>query len=170
LKMVPVNINEVVRAALLLVKHEFDQHRIEVIKELDETLPVLKIDKNKMEQVFINLLINAVQATERGGRIIVRSSLRLKSRNQDAFDDSPNPQANSLKDQAVLIEILDNGRGISDKIIDKIFDPFFTTKLSSGGTGLGLSIIRNIVDMHNGTIKIQNAPQGGVRASIVLPV
>ncbi|GEM_PF-5712376 len=163
----PKNINGIIEASIHLVKHEFDQHQISVVKELDSELPMVKVDGNKMEQVFVNIILNAIQAMLKGGKLTVRTYKRMMTkddlgvgqREEDPF---------AVGDTVVFTEITDTGTGIPAEIMGKIWEPFFTTKGGSGGTGLGLSIIKNIVEMHNGRIFIENEPQGGVKTTVML--
>lgn len=117
---------------------------IEVVLDLDSNLPFIWADANRLEQVFINLLINARDAIERKWeearpeeetkRIILRTS---------------------MEEGMVSASITDNGTGIPDAILDKLFEPFFTTKKAGKGTGLGLSISYGIVSDYDGTINVK---------------
>ena len=160
-------INDVIERALLLVKHELDRHHITVAKELGEDLPCVRLDRHKIEQVMVNLIMNAIQAMAAGGTITVRTyvkqmttaSHRVGSRRADYF---------SVGDRVVVAEVDDSGPGIPPHALSKIFDPFFTTKPTGQGTGLGLTVTRNIIEMHGGVIELRNREEGGVRASILL--
>ena len=165
----PQNINDIIEASIHLVKHEFGQHQVTVVKDLDPDLPLVQVDGNKMEQVFVNIILNAVQAMLKGGkltvrtykRIMVKEDLGVGQRVDDPF---------AVGDTVVFTEIKDTGTGIPGEIMDKIFEPFFTTKGGSGGTGLGLSIIKNIVEMHSGRIFIESDPGSGVKITVMLKV
>jgi len=141
LEMCQENMGFLCEKSLSLLKHQFDKDHIQLIKEIHPDMPELKIDKNKIEQVIINLLMNALQASSEGGKIIVRVYVRDSSRE-------------------LVVEIEDSGSGIPPEALGKIFDPFFTTKRGKGGTGLGLSVVKNIVEMHNGKIEIRNNGSG----------
>ncbi|UCB56637.1 MAG: HAMP domain-containing protein [Candidatus Omnitrophota bacterium] len=151
LNMVAENLNALLDASLLLMKHQFDRYHIQVIRDFEEGLPDVKIDRNKIEQVFVNLISNAIHSMPHGGNLTVKTHSKKME-----------------PETAVVVEIEDTGEGIPEDILDKIFDPFFTTKRKEGGAGLGLSIVRNIVEMHNGTIEIRNREEAGVRATLVL--
>ncbi|MDD5347882.1 MAG: ATP-binding protein, partial [Candidatus Omnitrophica bacterium] len=166
----PLGIEGVIDKALLLVKHQFDKYHIEVIKTVPAGLPPVTVDRNKLEQVFINLFENAVHAMEAGGRLAVAARVERVTlpcdgagkRREDCFKPG---------DEVVEITVEDSGTGIPEQFVSKVFDPFFTTKRSRGGTGLGLSIVRNIIETHKGTIRIANkdGTEGtGVRVTIVL--
>ena len=118
------------------------------MKRFDPHLPLIMADPMEMQQVFLNLLINAVQAMPAGGTLTVRT-----------FE---NPSAKEIQ-----IEIVDTGKGINDEIREKIFQPFFTTK--NKGTGLGLAISKQFIEMHGGTISAEDNPEGGTIFRIILP-
>jgi len=149
--LIPADINEGIESALVLLRSEYSG--IEIIKELAE-LPKIECYPGKLNQVFLNILNNAIQAikgrknqTEKG-KIIVSTSV-----DQDNIN----------------ISIKDNGNGISKDIIDKIFNPFFTTKDVGKGTGLGLSIVYRIIESHNGTIKVESEENIGTTFTLNLP-
>ena len=121
-----------------------------IIKELDEAIPEIVGDPQQLQQVFLNLLLNAVDAIPDGGRITV------KTRTVE--------QGNS-----VAIELHDTGKGIPPELAEKIFLPFFTTKGKGKGSGLGLAVSRRIVEEHGGTIQFANNSDGGVTFTIILP-
>ena len=163
------NLNSAVENSLRLVKIQLDKHRIQIISDLGEDIPDVKIDKNRIEQVFVNLFRNAINAMREGGGLTVRTYAKeltepgndVGRRRGDLFE---------LGETVVIAEIEDNGPGIPKDILDKIFDPFFTTRRSNGGTGLGLSIVRNIIKMHNGKIEIENRKKGGVKITVIFKV
>lgn len=168
LELAEGSMNDVVDRALLLVKHELDRHHVTIIKELSEDLPTVRLDCHKMEQVMVNLMMNAVQAMPEGGTVTVRThtkqmtsaSHRVGSRRADYF---------SIGDMVVVTEVDDTGPGIPPHAFSKIFDPFFTTKPTGQGTGLGLTVTRNIIEMHGGVIELRNREEGGVRVTVLLP-
>ena len=133
-----VDVNEVLRQTLSLIRNQAMFHNIEVVEELDSALPRVTVDRSQLQQVVMNLLVNAAQATEHG-RITVRARYG----------------------EQVEIAIQDTGHGMSPEVRSRIFDPFFTTKESGKGTGLGLSIVYGIVTQHGGTIDVTSAPGAG---------
>jgi PAS domain S-box-containing protein len=160
------DLNVIVQRSVELVKHELDRGQVTVVKELQEGLPELELDRFKMEQVLINVLTNAAHATPPGGRITIRTSCRpmlLVGR----YDGGSGEDRLESGDYAVFLEIEDSGTGIPEEKLDKIFDPFFTTKPTGKGTGLGLSVTRQIVEMHGARMHIRNREEGGVRVTIV---
>ncbi|MBI4590735.1 MAG: PAS domain S-box protein [Candidatus Rokubacteria bacterium] len=156
----------VVKQSLLLVKHEIDRSHVKVVKELAEDLPAVKLDRAKIEQVFVNIFMNALHAMPGGGMLTVRTYAKrlteaghqVGSRKADHF---------RLGDTVVAAEVEDTGTGISADQLTKIFDPFFTTKPTGKGTGMGLAVTSKIVALHGGTIDIGNRKEGGVRATIM---
>ena len=143
-----IDLNEVVRSALALY-----QGAVPVTSSLAPDLPQLDADKNQLTQVLLNLVENARDAigTRTGGKIAV------STRRGDA------------NDRALLV-VEDNGPGVPGELKDKVFAPYFTTKHGKGGTGLGLAIVHRIVNDHGGRITIGDAPGGGARFAIELPL
>lgn len=169
LALKPENINSILENSLNLVKQGGKVESIEVIREMKQDIPMVLIDKNKMEQVFVNLFLNAAQAMPQGGKLIIRSyETQLENarrgigrRGEDYF---------STGEGVVMVEIEDTGIGISKETLGQIFDPFFTTKGPGGGTGLGLSVTRNIIDMHKSLIDVQSQVDKGTKVSITLKI
>ncbi|MGE0269326.1 MAG: ATP-binding protein [Candidatus Omnitrophota bacterium] len=143
------SLNDSVFKALALVNHEIEKKEIKVIKKLDNKLPDLRIDHIRIEQVIINLLLNAVFSVEQFGELKI-----------ETFQE----------DHSICMLVKDNGHGIKEADLDKIFDPFFTTRRAKGGVGLGLSVCRNIMDIHDGDIVINNHPEGGAVAKLIFPI
>ncbi|MDO9351492.1 MAG: ATP-binding protein, partial [Deltaproteobacteria bacterium] len=147
MKKMPENLNSIIESSLLFVKNLLDKYHIEVIKEFGKDIPSLNLDKSRIEQVFLNLFLNAIDAMPGGGQLKIRAynkeltAVEVSSGEREIFKPG---------ETAVIAEIEDTGTEIPADIMDKIFDPFFTTKRDKGGTGLGLPIVRNIVEMHNG--------------------
>ncbi|MBI3030218.1 MAG: PAS domain S-box protein [Candidatus Rokubacteria bacterium] len=160
------DLNFVVQQSLLLVKHETDRSHLRVVKELTENLPAVKLDKGKIEQVLVNIFINAIHAMPGGGTLTVRTYAkrlmevghRVGSRKADHF---------RIGDTVLVTEVDDTGTGIPPDKLTKIFDPFFTTKPTGKGTGLGLAVTSKIVALHGGTIDIRNREEGGARVTIM---
>ncbi len=171
LDLKPTKINPFVKHALLLVRHELTRRNIEVVTDLQRNLPRVLIDSGKMEQVMVNLLTNALHAMEGKelGKLEVRTSSKILT-SADTAHDEGSRSAHQFRpgNKVVELEILDSGTGIPDDKVSKIFDPFFTTKATGVGTGLGLTVVKKIVELHKGSLKIQNRQAEGVRATIVL--
>lgn len=161
-----VQLNQIIEGAALLTRHQFTRKSVRLKKSLDRSLPPIRADKTRIEQVIVNLFINAVQAVKKGGRVSVATwSRELGEEDRRNFGSRT---ANPFRagDRVVIVEIADNGPGIPPEVMGKVFDPFFTTKPTGEGTGLGLSVTRKIVDLHEGRIELINAPEGGVKVTL----
>ncbi|MFH1771559.1 MAG: PAS domain S-box protein [Candidatus Omnitrophota bacterium] len=162
------NISDVIDSALsLLCKQElFDN--IEVIKNYcdDNTLD---IDSNQMEQVFINIFLNSVQAMPKGGTITITTCIKELSK-EDPNTGQRATDLFSLGQEVFVCEIKDTGSGIPEDNINKVFDPFFTTKPPGQGVGLGLGIVRIIVERHKGIIDIESKEGQCAKVIIILPL
>jgi hypothetical protein len=146
----PVDLNSVVTDVLSLLEHQLEGTKIRVRRELTEGLPPVLGDENKLQQVFLNLILNAQDAMLSGGWLTVATGSRASE---------------------VVASVADTGQGISKDDIRRIYDPFFTTKRTGrAGTGLGLSITYGIVQEHSGTIVVESVPGKGTRFEIQLPV
>ena len=143
------DIHECIDEVLSVLEPQLQKGGITIQKKFNEEIPKLIVDPQKIQQVFMNLFLNARQAMSEGGRIVVRTFLQ--------------------KDM-LAVEITDTGIGISDKNIDRIFDPFFTTKESGRGTGLGLSVSYGIIQQHGGKIEVISSPGKGSSFKILLPI
>lgn len=153
LEIKPHSVNELVENSLMLVKHQCDRAHVTVEKKFGESLPPVKADKVKIEQVLVNLLINAIDAMPDGGVIRIETSV-----------------SDTVSGKAVCVEIHDSGSGIPQENLAKVFDPFFTTKRVKHGTGLGLSIVKSIMEMHHGSIDIRNRTEGGATVTLLFPL
>ncbi|MCB1070276.1 MAG: response regulator [Kiritimatiellae bacterium] len=152
-------LNEVVREALVIMGTSLCTSGIEVLADLDEELPEIELDRQKMIQVMINLIGNASQAMPNGGL------LRIRTRRTQFPVDSSDATSEGMPEIA-LLEVQDSGTGIREEDLEHVFDPFFTTRAGSGGTGLGLSVCKMILDLHGGRLTLQNHPDGGSVATI----
>lgn len=143
------SVNKIVEGVLSMVGQQFKKKQIRLSCNLDKTLPHCLVDSSRIQQVLVNLIMNGVQAVEDRGNISISTR---------------------RKDDHVLIEIEDDGPGISKEVLDKIFDPFFSTKEQGKGTGLGLSVSYGIIREHNGEIKVQSTPGHGTRFTVIIPL
>jgi signal transduction histidine kinase len=166
LELTPADLNGIIENALNLVRHELKKEHITLETRLDRSISPVAVDRNKIQQVFINLFMNAVQAMEGGGSLAVATAQRKLS-GEEYGCLSRGKQRFSAGDSAVVVEISDTGPGIPEKILDKLFDPFFTTKPVGKGTGLGLSVSRTIVEHHDAVIAIRNRAGGGAVATLL---
>ena len=146
-----VSVNQLIEETLILVEKKMKQARVEVVREFDERLPKARARADQLRQVFLNLLLNAQQAMEQGGRITVRTSV---------YEQALQP--------TVSVQISDTGRGISESDLARIFEPFFSTRAK--GTGLGLWVTQDIVRHHGGRIEATSDEGRGTTFNVILPV
>jgi two-component system NtrC family sensor kinase len=162
----PRGLNLVVERSLRLMHSEVVASRTTIARNLEPTLPPARLDRAKMEQVLINLFINALQAMSQGGTLTVSTRHQLLGEEPKLHG----PAFAQFKpgESVVIAEVRDTGPGILAADLPRIFDPFFTTKPTGVGTGLGLSVVKKIMDLHGGAIDIRNHPAGGVIVTLVL--
>lgn len=151
----PTDLRKITEDVLVLLEREFNKYRIQVDKQLRE-VPLVQANGNQIQQVLLNLLINARQAMRSGGRVSIKI------------------EHDSSADTVDLV-IRDSGVGIPADKLPRIFDPFFSTKTGpdetgKGGTGLGLAACRDIVEAHRGRIRVESAVGKGTAFTIKLPV
>jgi PAS domain S-box-containing protein len=158
--------NSVVERSLFLVNYEVNAARIHAVRDLAASLPPVRMDGTRIEQVLINLFLNAIQAMPQGGTLTVRTRAEIWADGQPRGERASGQIAPG--DLTVVAEVEDTGVGIPEQNLTKIFDPFFTTKPVGSGTGLGLSVAKQIIDLHGGIIDIKNAADGGVRVTVIL--
>ncbi len=144
-----VNINNVAEKALSILENEFRLHHVEMRKELSPAMEDILLDANQMEQVFVNLLLNAVEAIQDRGVVTIRSLM------------GPDGQSE-------IVEIEDTGCGIPSENLERIFEPFFSSK--ANGTGLGLAVSFGIIQKHEGKINVTSRVGHGTRFVIELPL
>ena len=148
-EMEPLYIDYVIHKTTDLIANELRIHKIALHKDIEDMLPRVNGDLRKLQQVFLNLIINAEQAIGEYGRIEI--------------------SAHRTDDGYVRVDVSDTGPGISPEHLDQIFDPFFTTKEAGKGTGLGLAIVYGIVEKHGGYIEVSSKLGEGTTFSVFLP-
>ncbi|MFH1867957.1 MAG: response regulator [Candidatus Omnitrophota bacterium] len=159
----------IIENCLVLMQHKVELKHIKIIKELGDSLPKVLVDSVKLEQVLVNLFLNAVQAMPDSGTLTIRASKKeldepgkgIGGRREDFF---------RVGETAVIIEIEDTGTGIPKEKLSRVFEPFFSLKGAGRGTGLGLSVSKNIIDMHKGFISVESQEAKGTKISIALKV
>lgn len=154
-----VKVNVALQRALEIFSQQLKLRRIEVFRDLDENLPPIMADLNRLEQVFINLLINARDAIE-----------EKREKLQDMCSIERITVSTKACGGVVRIEISDTGIGIPDALLDRIFEPFFTTKEVGKGTGLGLSISYGIVQDYRGTLQVETEENKGSTFIVQFPI
>lgn len=167
--MEPQNLNELIERVLTLMRHNFNEAQVEVTTSLATDLNLVSMDSSKLEQVFINLLLNAISVMPDGGAITVRSFPMRMQHTGDGVS-SELTERFRVGDKLAVVEIEDSGHGIAETNLNKLFDPFFSTRTTGEGTGLGLSVTRSIVEMHRGYVTLQNRQKGhGACARLIFP-
>jgi len=144
-----VEANKVIEQALDLAIHSTRRKNIKVVKELSPTLPGIMADSDQLQQVFVNLILNAIQSMPKGSTLTIHTS---------------------AGNNGVIIEVKDTGCGISPENIPKLFTPFFTTKREVKGVGLGLAVAYGIIQRHQGKIEIQSKQGEGSTFIVCLPL
>ncbi len=151
----PTDLAKLVEDTLVLLERELSKYRISVERQLDDVPPAM-VNPNQIQQVLLNLLINARQALSQGGLVIVK-----------LVHDRPAGM--------ISLTVRDNGKGIPQDHLPRIFDPYFTTKdgpdeTGKGGTGVGLATCRDIIEMHKGKIQVASTVGKGTAFTLKLPV
>ncbi len=146
----PIRINRIIRNVIGFMEDHVLLRNISIETKLAPDLPRIQGEENKLEQVFVNLIVNAGQSMNGSGTLTLRTKYEADNKQ-------------------IRIECSDTGSGIDEKHIDKVFEPLFTTKEKGTGTGLGLSICHGIVEQHGGTITVQSSIQQGSVFTIHLP-
>ncbi len=144
-----VDINQVVRDGLFFLEARCAKSGIRVNYALDSELPLVPADAAQLNQVVVNLVVNALQAMPEGGVLCLRTG---------------------TCEDTVLLEVEDTGAGMSAEVLEKVFVPFFTTKDVGEGTGLGLPVVHGIISSHNGTVQVHSEIGRGTRVEILLPL
>jgi two-component system, NtrC family, sensor kinase len=147
-KLATRDLNRILGEIVAFASNLPETRHVEIVTRFAPELPQMRVDEDQMYQVAINLILNAANAIEEKGRLLIGTGLDPKGE--------------------AIITFEDTGRGIPHELLEKIFEPFFTTKLT--GTGLGLAITRQIVKQHFGTISVESEPGMGTRFSIRLPI
>jgi two-component system NtrC family sensor kinase len=143
------NINELIDRTTQLLENQASFQNVRIVKELDPSLPTIKLDRNKIQQVFWNLMLNACEAMPKGGQLTISDSL-------------------SADGKRIEVRFADSGVGIPRENVNKLFDPFFTTK--STGTGLGLAVSYGIIQQHDGRIEVKSEVGRGTVFTLSFPV
>ncbi|NOX20055.1 MAG: DUF3365 domain-containing protein [Nitrospirae bacterium] len=138
LNISPVTIDTIIENVLKISEYTISKKGIKIVKELSPDNPTLWVDSNKMEQVLLNIIINAIQAMDEGGTLTIQTKV--------------------VGDRCA-VSISDTGKGIEPQVLSRIFDPFFTTKEGTG-TGLGLTVSKAIVEQHGGSIEVETSEKG----------
>ena len=144
----PLDLDELIRRTTRLLGRREAFQKIYIVEDLADDLPLVEGDQNRLQQVILNLSLNACEAMPEGGTLMIRTL---------------------AENRTAVVKVSDTGCGIERQHLDRVFEPFFTTKPVGGGTGLGLSVSYGIVHQHGGTIKVESAVRMGTTFTITLP-
>lgn len=150
----PIEINDILKSISSLISDQCNKQKIELTGKFCDKLPIAYVDRERIRQGLLNVVINAIQAMPEGGRLALETNVYRQ-------------EGAPFKGQCIIITISDTGIGISNAHKERIFDPFFTTH--SDGTGLGLSITHSIIKEHNGLIRVDSERGKGTQFKILLP-
>ena len=156
----PLNLNEVIRGSLVILTRS--RKDLEIKPRYLETLWIVHGDRSQMEQVVMNLLLNASDAMPEGGQIGIRTENHVLEGVQVSLE-------KRVSGRFVCLAVSDTGRGIPPEYLPRVFDPFFTTKKMGTGSGMGLASVFGIVENHGGFITVDSAPGRGTRFDVYLP-
>ncbi|MBU1181530.1 MAG: cache domain-containing protein [Proteobacteria bacterium] len=163
----PSNVNLILQECVSLVENQAVFHNIQIIRDFKENLPPVVIDHSQIQQVFMNMIINAAEAMDGSGQLTLAT--RLEPARGEASPALQGGQGEPVE-EFIEVEFTDTGHGISEGNLERIFDPFFTTKEMGHGTGLGLAISYGIIKEHEGTISVQSEVGKGTTFVVRLPV
>jgi signal transduction histidine kinase len=144
----PVDVNQLIYDSLALLEHQLQSSHINVDSRFDDSLPPVYGNRGKLQQVFVNLFLNARDAMPSGGDLTVQTA---------------------MNESLVIVDISDTGIGISEDNLKRVFDPFFTTKALGKGTGLGLAVTYGIIQEHGGRIFVDSDAGRGTHFRLKLP-
>jgi signal transduction histidine kinase len=161
LRRAPVDVASLVEKTLSLVQPLADKRQLTLEVHAAPGLPKPSVDEGQIQQVLLNLVVNAIQASDHPGKVMVDVSVANATAPADL---------GGAKGESLCLSVADQGLGIPPEILARIFEPFFTTKSVGEGTGLGLSVAYGIVREHGGWIDVQSAPRAGSRFSVYLPL
>ena len=146
----PIDINSILKETFTFVNHQMEKHKVKLEEVLSPSLPRISGNTSQLQQVFTNLILNAVQVMPDGGKLTISDKV-------------------SEDKESIEISFADTGEGISKENLNKIFEPFFTTKKVGQGTGLGLSVSYGIVKDHGGDIRVETTVREGTTFTVILP-
>jgi signal transduction histidine kinase len=156
-KLAPVNINSVIDDLSLLTRHKLKNQQIELVRDLEPDLPAVRADVMQLEQAFLNLMLNAVQAMPNGGSLTIVTRAVLA------------PGAGGERPTHVEIDFSDTGEGMTEEQSRRLFTSLLSTT-KSRGTGLGLAIVSRVVETHRGEVSVVSMPGEGTTMRVKLPV
>jgi len=173
-----VDVNSVIKNAVAMLSPQFSAGNISVDMKLDEDIYHVVMDEGMLQQVLLNLFLNAKDAMETGGTITVETSetsmsvydIHIKKRKDDLPDNDYKDIRSKAERKYVKISVADTGKGIDRETLDKIFDPFFTSKEAGKGTGLGLTVSLGIIQAYGGDIRVKSEVGEGTTFEVLIPI
>jgi two-component system, cell cycle sensor histidine kinase and response regulator CckA len=159
----PLDVNAVLHDVEKLMRRVLGEHIVLAIRYANES-PIIAADRGQLEQVILNLAVNARDAMPEGG------VLTIETRTERILDVPPNAQPEPRPGRYAIIEVGDSGTGMDQETLTKVFEPFFTTKSASHGTGLGLAAVYGIVEQSGGFVRVESAPGEGSRFAVAFPL
>jgi len=165
----PKDINSILESSLELVQHRMKFKNIKITKEFKTDIAKVLVDKNRIEQVFVDVLLNSIEAMPKGGEIIIRTFEEQLEKPENGIGRRTEDHF-ALGEKAVRVEIEDTGVGISEEDLKRMFEPFFTRKNATGGIGLGLVVSRNIINLHHGLISVTSKIDKGTKVTVTLKI
>lgn len=164
----PVDLKNVLKKTLNLLMGKIEKYNIKIIQKYDRSIPSAFLDREQIQQVFLNLLLNAVNAMSKGGTLTISIKMvldqdRIKEKITQSFD-----PVFSLENEYMAVSFKDTGSGIKEENLSRIFNPFFTT--DPNGTGLGLSIAHKLLEKNNSYIFIDSKEGKGCNVTLIIPV
>jgi two-component system sensor histidine kinase/response regulator len=162
LGMRETDLHEIIDRALAALEGAIAGSGIAVRRRLASGLPASRVDSNKIEQVFVNIFSNAIQAMPHGGVLTIATAIRALGHDDVGFVAGDRSGVRFHEgERAIVVEVSDTGEGIASENLGKVFEPFFSTKPTGKGMGLGLTVAKKLVELHFGTIRVGNGPDGG---------
>jgi two-component system, NtrC family, sensor kinase len=150
----PVDLNELLKNLFVATAATFEKRRVTLLESLDPSLPRIGGSSDRLQQLFLNLINNALDAMPSGGTLSVSTHLQ---------------SGDNSESTAVIVDFADDGSGMEPEILAHIFDPLYTTKAPGQGTGLGLVIVSQVVREHGGDVEVESKPGGGTRFRLTFP-
>lgn len=171
LGMQQLDVNDVVLRSLAALQAELVRTNIEVTTDFARGLPLSHIDAGKIDQALMNVFHNAVDAMPEGGKLTVRTFLRVLGEDDVGFEAGDRSGTRFRKGEEVItLEVRDTGGGIVVESLGKVFEPFFSTKPTGRGMGLGLTVAKKMIELHRGRIDLGNHPGGGAVITILFRI
>ena len=167
LKFEPVNVCDLLDDTITLIEHRINLKKIKIERNYYQESMEVNADKNMLQQVFMNLLNNGIDAMSEKGEIRISVKAEKAMHMEDKIGYRENDYF-KIGDKMIVIEVEDTGKGIPEDVLPKVFEPFFTSKATGKGTGLGLSLVHLIMDRHQGTIKVQSEVNKGTKFTLNL--